>query len=222
MAGPGFSTSRIMILAAVAGMIAGGIAVYVRGGLEGNGGPQTVASAPAADACAAKAATAQAVAAAATGEVAAMLPADPPQSLTDLAFNDPTGKPITLADLGGRTVLMNLWATWCAPCREEMPALDALQRQAGSGQFEVVAVNVDTGDDVKPRRFLSETGIKTLGYYRDSSLGLFNELKRRGLALGLPVTLLIDQEGCLLAHMNGPAEWASADAMRLVERATQP
>jgi len=227
MAGTGFPISRIVVLAAVAGMIAGGLAVYVRGGLEGNAAPDTVTASATPDdaasrACAAKADKARAVAGAATGEVAAMLPADPPQSLATLGFNDPSGKPVTLADFAGRTVLLNLWATWCAPCREEMPALDELQRQAGAGDFEVVAVNVDTGDDEKPKRFLSETNIQSLAYYRDSSLALFNELKKRSLALGLPVTLLVDAEGCLLANMNGPAEWASPDALRLVDLAKAP
>src|SRR5690606_40778397 len=108
---------------------------------------------------------------------------------------------------------------WCAPCREEMPALNQLQKERGGAGFEVVAVNVDTGDDEKPKRFLEETKVDALGYYRDSTLGLFNELKRRGLAFGLPVTLLVDEEGCLLANMNGPAEWASPDAKRLIEAA---
>jgi thiol-disulfide isomerase/thioredoxin len=226
MAGLNFPTARLIAIAAVAGVIAGGIAVYVSGGLEGNGaaGPAAVAAAPQADeagvkACAAKTEKAKAVAEAATGEVAAMLPADPPRSLGDLAFNDPSGKPMTVASLSGKTLLINLWATWCAPCRAEMPALDALQWQAGSDGFEVVAVNVDTGDDVKPKKFLEETKIQHLGYYRDNTLALFNDLKKRGLALGLPVTLLVDADGCLLANMNGPAEWAGADARRLIEAA---
>lgn len=78
-----------------------------------------------------------------------------------------------------------------------MPALDALQKEKGGADFEVVAINVDTGDDTKPRKFLAETDVQSLAYYRDSSLDLFNDLKTRGLALGLPVTLLIDKEGCL-------------------------
>jgi thiol-disulfide isomerase/thioredoxin len=217
-----FPALRLILLAAVAGALAGAVAVYVTSRPEGNNGQQ----APAASvretdvaACAAKADAAKRIAAAATGEVAAMLPADPPQSLKSLAFNDPGGKPMTLADRAGRTVLLNLWATWCFPCREEMPALDALQKEMGGDGFEVIAVNVDAGDDVKPKKFLSETGIEALGYYRDNTLGLFNELKKRGLALGLPVTLLIDAEGCLLAHMNGPAHWSGADAKRLIAAA---
>ena len=136
---------------------------------------------------------------------------------------DPLGQaaPFTDADLAdGRVKIVNFWASWCAPCRAEMPELDALQKEMGGDRFEVVAVNVDTGDDVKPKKFLEETGVKTLGFYRDNTLDLFNDLKKRGLALGLPVTLLIDGEGCLLAHMNGPAAWASEDAKALIKAAT--
>ena len=129
---------------------------------------------------------------------------------------------MTLADHAGKTVLLNLWATWCAPCRAEMPALDALQKEKGGNAFEVVAVNVDAGDDTKPRKFLKEIGVETLGFYRDPTIALFNEAKTRGLALGLPVTMLIDGDGCLVAHMNGPAEWSSPDAKRLVEAALAP
>jgi thiol-disulfide isomerase/thioredoxin len=121
-----------------------------------------------------------------------------------------------MAGLSGKTVLLNLWATWCAPCRHEMPALNQLQAEEGGADFEVVAINVDTGSDEKPKRFLEETQVDALGYYRDATMGVFNELKRRGLALGLPVTVLIDGDGCMLAHMNGPAEWASADAKALI------
>ena len=138
------------------------------------------------------------------------MPADPPQSLQSLAFNGPDGKPMTLADRAGKTLLVNLWATWCAPCRAEMPALDALQQAKGGADFEVVAINVDTGDDAKPKKFLADTGVKTLAYYRDASMGAFNMLKERALALGLPVTLLVDPQGCLVAAMNGPGELVRA------------
>lgn len=218
-----FPAARTIVLAAVAGVVAGAAAVYVTGGFEGNKVvPERVAEAelsPEDRLCAAKAETAKAVAAAAVGQVAAMLPADPPRQLKDLAFNTPDGKPTTLAGHAGKTVLMNLWATWCAPCRAEMPALDALQKEKGSDTFEVVAVNVDTGDDTRPKAFLSETGVHSLAYYRENTLALFETLKKDGLALGLPVTLLIDKEGCLLASMNGPAEWASDDAKRLIDKA---
>jgi thiol-disulfide isomerase/thioredoxin len=210
--------SRLIAGAIVAGMIAGALGVYVIGSPAGNNAaaPAVVDQASVA-ACEAKQALAKATGEAATGEVAAMMAASPPQALGDLAFNAPDGTPMTVAALSGKTLLINLWATWCAPCREEMPALNELQKQRGGDDFEVIAVNVDTGDDEKPKRFLADTRVDALGYYRDNTLGLFNELKRRGLAFGLPVTLLVDRDGCLLANMNGPAEWASADALRLVD-----
>jgi thiol-disulfide isomerase/thioredoxin len=206
--------TRLIALAAVAGVLAGGVAVYVTGGHPGN-----MAGDAGADTCPAKAEAAKLIAAGANGDVAAMLAADPPQSLQSLAFNGPDGKPMTLADRAGKTLLVNLWATWCAPCRAEMPALDALQRAKGGAGFEVVAINVDTGDDAKPRKFLADTGVKTLAYYRDASMGAFNMLKEKALALGLPVTLLVDPQGCLVAAMNGPADWAGPDAGRLVDAA---
>ncbi len=217
-------TGRLIALAIVGGMTAGALGVYLLGAPSGNNAREPLAVAAAGDpagerACAAKAAKAQAVGEAARGEVAAMMGASPPVSLAGLAFNAPDGTPMTVADLSGKTLLINLWATWCAPCRHEMPALNQLQEEMGSDAFEVVAVNVDTGGDEKPKAFLAETGVDALGYYRDSTLALFNDLKRRGLAFGLPVTLLVDGDGCLLANMNGPAEWASPDAKRLIEAA---
>lgn len=212
---------KLIAAAAVAGVLAGAVAVYVSGPRSGN--PTDSAGEAVVDAgdnkCAEKVVTAKTVGAAAQGEVAAMLPADPPQSLKTLAFNGPDGQPMTLGDRAGKTVLLNLWATWCAPCRAEMPALDELQETAGSDEFEVIAVNVDTGDDTKPKKFLEETNVKSLGYYRDATLELFDELKARGLAVGLPVTLLIDRQGCLLASMNGPANWSSPDARKLLDAA---
>lgn len=208
---------RLLAAAAVAGAVAGAVAVYVSGTHSGNNQPSATAAAD--TVCAAKASKAKALAAAAVGDVAAMLPADPPQSLAGLSFDGPDGKAMTLADRSGKTLLVNIWASWCVPCRAEMPELDALQKTMGSDRFEVVAVNVDTGDDAKPKKFLAETGIEALAAYRDATMGVFNDLKKRSLALGLPVTLLVDPQGCLLANMNGPAEWGGADAAKLVEAA---
>lgn len=222
----GFPGLRPVIFAAVAGLAAGAVAVYVTGGPSGNipAGGQAGLTRPSgteADiaACSAKTERANGLAASAVGQVAAMLPANPPQSLASLELNDPNGQKTTLGAMSGKVLLVNLWATWCAPCRAEMPALDALQQEMGGAQFEVVAVNVDTGDDTKPKKFLAETGIQNLAYYRENTLAFFNALKKRGLALGLPVTLLVDRDGCLLANMNGPAEWAGDDAKALVRAA---
>ena len=212
-----FPVYRVVAAALVAGALAGGLGLYVMGSPSGNN--LAVAAGDDGGQCSVDPAMLAAVNGAIKGEVAAMLPADPPQQLSSLTFNGPDGKAMTLGDLSGKTLLVNLWATWCAPCRAEMPALDALQAEMGSDRFEVVAINVDTGGDEKPQKFLDEIGIKALGYYRDNTIGVFNELKRRSLALGLPVTLLIDEKGCLIANMNGPAEWASADAKALIDAA---
>lgn len=216
--GSRFPVVWVVAAALVAGALAGGLGLYVMGGPSGN----NLASAPGGEGetCTVAEVTRTAVDEAIGGEVAAMLLADPPQDLSALSFNGPDGQPMTLADLGGKTLLVNLWATWCAPCRAEMPALDALQAELGGEDFEVVAINVDTGDDEKPHKFLDEIGIASLAYYRDDTIGVFNDLKRRSLALGLPVTLLVDENSCLIANMNGPAEWASEDAKRLVRAAT--
>lgn len=155
----------------------------------------------------------------AKGQVAAMVAAQQPLSLQSVAFKGPDGQPLSMQNFAGKTVLLNLWATWCVPCREEMPALNALQKAEGSDKFEVVAVNIDTGDDEKPKAFRSETGIDTLGYYRDNTMGVFNALKKQGLAFGLPVTLLVNPKGCLVSAMNGPAAWDSDDAKGLIKAA---
>jgi thiol-disulfide isomerase/thioredoxin len=148
-----------------------------------------------------------------------MVAAGEPRRLSTVAFKDAEGKPMTLTNFAGKTVLFNLWATWCVPCREEMPALNALEKEMGSERFQVVPVNIDTGDDEKPKAFLSETGVDALQLYRDNTIDVFNSLKKEGLAFGLPVTLLIDGKGCLISAMNGPAAWDSEEAKALIRGA---
>jgi thiol-disulfide isomerase/thioredoxin len=153
---------------------------------------------------------------AAVGEVAAFQAFQTPRQLPELRFHDHAGKPMNLAQMHGKTVLLNLWATWCAPCRKEMPALDALQADLGGPRFEVVAINIDTRNLDKPRAWLAENEIKRLAYYADPEAKVFQELKRAGQAVGMPTTLLIDAKGCQLGVLHGPAEWHSADARRLI------
>jgi thiol-disulfide isomerase/thioredoxin len=116
-------------------------------------------------------------------------------------------------------VLLNLWATWCVPCRKEMPALAALQQKLGGPGFEVVAVNIDTRNLDKPKAWLKEAGVTGLTYYADASARVFQELKSIGKAVGMPTSLLIDANGCEIAYLAGPAEWASDDALKLVQAA---
>jgi thiol-disulfide isomerase/thioredoxin len=171
---------------------------------------------PADAACTGAVNTAKRIAPLVRGEVAALALAQTPFRVPDLAFKDAKGRDLRLADWRGRTVLLNLWATWCVPCRREMPALDALQALLGGADFEVVAVNIDTRDPQKPLAFLKEVAIAHLAYYSDQSARAFEELKTAGKAFGMPTTVIIDPSGCEIGTMAGPAEWASDDGVRLV------
>jgi thiol-disulfide isomerase/thioredoxin len=153
----------------------------------------------------------------AIGEVAGLIPAEAPADLADLAFQTVDGTATTLGAYAGKAVLLNLWATWCAPCREEMPALSRLQAARGGDRFAVVTVNIDTGDPAKPATFLAEEAITNLPDHRDPKMAIFNTLKSRSLAFGMPTTLLVDAAGCQVAAMHGPAEWDSPDALAVVD-----
>jgi thiol-disulfide isomerase/thioredoxin len=174
---------------------------------------------PADAACGSALAKARAIAPFAHGEVAAVQVASEPRAMPQLTFTDATGASKSLADWHGRTVLLNLWATWCVPCRREMPALQALEQKLGGQNFEVVAVNIDTRDPQKPKAWLHDVGVDHLAYYADPSAKVFQDLKLIGKAFGMPTTLLIDPNGCEIATLAGPAEWASDDALKLVEQA---
>ena len=208
----GLPSVKLIAIAAVAGVVAGAAAVYVKETGIGNGVSDTASAE-----CPLTKERAANLSPLMKGQVAAMVAANQPKKLETVAFNGPDGKPMTLDHFAGKTVLLNLWATWCVPCREEMPALNVLEKEMGSDKFQVVPVNIDTGDDEKPKKFLADVGVTSLAFYRDNSLELFNELKTRGLALGLPVTLLIDDKGCLISAMNGPAAWDSDDAKALIK-----
>ena len=201
--------SRAIIAAAAVAAVVTGAAIYGIGAMQRNVDP----------ACTPSAELAKRLAPLARGEVAAINIATEPQKLPDLTFKDASGEPRKLADFKGRTVLLNLWATWCVPCRKEMPALDALQTKLGDDKFQVVAVNIDTRTLEKPKAWLDEIGIKGLGYFADPSAKVFQDLKAIGKALGMPTTLLVDPQGCELGVLAGPAEWASDDAIKLIETA---
>ncbi len=171
----------------------------------------------AADACAAPSiALAAKLAPLARGELAALTIASEPGRAQPLTFEREDGGKLTLADFRGRAVLLNLWATWCVPCRAEMPALDRLQAAAGDKAFEVVAVNVDTARLERRRAFLDRVGVKALARYADPSGAAFETLRRDGKALGLPVTMLIDKDGCEIGAAEGAVNWDSAEAHALI------
>jgi thiol-disulfide isomerase/thioredoxin len=153
----------------------------------------------------------------AKGELAALTIARDPRQPEQFAFEREGGGKLTLADFRGRAVLLNLWATWCAPCRAEMPTLDRLQAASGDKSFEVVAVNVDTARLERRAAFLDSVGAKTLVRYSDPSGDAFETMRKDGRALGLPVTLVIDKDGCEVGAVEGGAKWDSAEAKDLVE-----
>ncbi len=200
--------------AVLAGVLIGFVVIYGIGGLKRGGGGDS--------ACTGAVDLAKKLAPLAHGAVAALTMATAPLRLPDLSFEDADGKPKKLSDWRGRTVLVNLWATWCVPCRKEMPALDALQTRLGGKDFEVVAVNIDTRDPDKPRNFLKEANLTRLGYFNDQKAKVFQDLKHIGRALGMPTSVLVDGQGCEIATIAGPAEWASDDAVKLIKAAVQP
>ena len=197
----------MLALAAVVAAVAG---IYGIGHLRSN---------PADAACRSAVETATRIAPLAHGEVAALAVAHTPFHVPPLAFKDAQGHDRTLSEWQGRTVLLNLWATWCVPCRREMPALDALQAKLGGPKFQVVAVNIDTRDPEKPLAFLKQVGVTHLPYFSDESAQVFEDLKTAGKAFGMPTTLIVDPKGCEIGTMAGPAEWASDDGVKLVSAA---
>jgi thiol-disulfide isomerase/thioredoxin len=153
------------------------------------------------------------------GEVAAATSPRKAGRLIDLQFLDGDGKPTSLAGLTGKVLLINVWATWCVPCREEMPTLDRLQAKLGSDDFRVVAINVDTTRLERARSFFGEIGVKSLEFYSDPKADVFYRLKTAGKVVGLPTTVLIGRDGCEIATLAGPADWASGDALDLIRAA---
>ena len=173
-------------------------------------------------ACRAAVDTAQRIAPLAHGEVAALTMATTPLQLPDLAFEDADGRAKKLSDWRGKIVLVNLWATWCVPCRKEMPALEGLQAKLSGPNFEVVAINIDTRDSEKPKNFLKDANLTRLGYFNDKNAKVFQDLKAIGRALGMPTSVLVDGRGCEIATIAGPAEWDSDDAVKLIKAAVNP
>jgi thiol-disulfide isomerase/thioredoxin len=205
----------VILLGGAAGVLAGMSLLYGINKLKGNApspGPMAAACQPALE-------TAKRVAPHARGEVAAVNVATKPLQVPTMSFRDVGGQDRSMTDFRGRTVLLNLWATWCVPCRKEMPALEALQAKLGGENFEVVAINIDTRDPDKPKNWLKDVGITKLGYYADPTAKVFQDLKEVGKAFGMPTTLLVDPQGCEIAALAGPAEWASEDAVKLVQAA---
>lgn len=138
---------------------------------------------------------------------------DAPLAVPDLAFQDRDGLPLTLADFRGKTVLLNIWATWCIPCREEMPALDRLQAGLGGDAFQVVALSIDRGGTQAVQRFYAETGVTHLGIFTGSAGRILHDL----VIVGLPLTLLVDAEGREIARAIGPIDWDDPEIIEFIQ-----
>ena len=149
-----------------------------------------------------------------TGAMATLVLRPKPIDLPEFSFEAESGTK-TLQDFAGKVVLLNIWATWCVPCREEMPALDKLEAKLGGKDFAVVAVNIDKGGAEKAASFLKETGVARLPLYTDPTGKLFATLK----AVGMPTTLILDRKGREIARLVGPADWASPEALAVIEAA---
>jgi thiol-disulfide isomerase/thioredoxin len=135
-----------------------------------------------------------------------------PEALPDVAFEDGAGASRTLAEYSGKVLLLNLWATWCVPCRKEMPTLDRLQAKIGGAEFEVVALSVDRAGSEAVKKFFQEIGIENLAVNIDPSSKVLRTLG----AFGLPTTLLIDRQGREIGRLVGPAEWDTAEMVALI------
>ncbi|MER9252204.1 TlpA family protein disulfide reductase [Mesorhizobium sp. M0598] len=135
-----------------------------------------------------------------------------PVPVPEISFQDADGQPKTLADFHGKVLLLNIWATWCAPCRKEMPTLDRLQAKLGGPDFEVIALSMDRGGPDIVKKFFAEIGVEHLALNIDTTGKAMFTLG----ALGLPMTLLIDREGKEIGRLIGPGEWDSPEMMAFI------
>ena len=147
--------------------------------------------------------------------MAAFVKKTTPEPLPDITFQDASGKDVTLSSFKGKTVLLNLWATWCEPCREEMPALNRLQQALGSDKFEVVVLSLDRRGSTLRANFSTRSKAHDVKLYTDVTT-------KQGLALklvGMPTTILINKDGLEVGRLAGPAKWDSQEAKKLIEAA---
>lgn len=150
-----------------------------------------------------------------TGTMGTFVIRKTPRDFPNVKFKDGSGKELSLEDWRGKVVLINLWATWCAPCRHEMPGLDRLQGGMGGDNFEVLAISIDRKGAKVAQDFLDEIKTQYLKLYIDKTAKISRESK----AFGLPVSILINREGKEIGRLIGPAEWDSNHAKALITAA---
>jgi thiol-disulfide isomerase/thioredoxin len=198
----------VLVVAALSALVALALTLWL-----GNGG------APRATECPVQADRAAKIDAAAVGQLAALNGTGQGRGYADMAFTHAEGKPLTIADFAGKTLLVNFWASWCVPCRAEMPELDEIAAAYNGERFLVLPINLDIGDagQEKAKAFLAEGGFQHLPLYADPTFKVFDRLKTEAVAIGLPATLLLDEKGCELGVLQGPATWASQDGHNVIE-----
>ncbi|MDK3016958.1 TlpA family protein disulfide reductase [Pseudodonghicola flavimaris] len=136
-----------------------------------------------------------------------------PKPVSDLAFQKPDGAgTATLAEYRGKYLLVNFWATWCAPCRKEMPMLNALQEEFGGEGFQVVTIATGRNSPAGIKKFFDEIGVTDLPRYQDPKQALARDMG----VLGLPVTLIVDPEGREIGRLMGDADWTSESAKAII------
>ena len=206
---PRFTIARLGLAALVIAGLAIAITYFVS-----NAGP-----AGAILPCAPQVAQAKTIDSAASGQLAALNGTGTGRGYADLSFTDASGKAVKLSDFAGKTLLVNFWASWCIPCRAEMPALDKVAAQYNDASFEVLPINLDTGSDGldKAKKFMTDGGFKNLPLYADSTFAAFKRLQTTAVAAGLPTTLLLDKKGCELGVLQGPAVWDSPDGDAVIK-----
>jgi|TARA_R110000796_G_scaffold155849_1_gene272410 thiol-disulfide isomerase/thioredoxin len=136
-----------------------------------------------------------------------------PKPVPAIAFNDASGNPLTLDDFKGKYVLLNVWATWCPPCRKELPDLQGLQQELGGDQFLVVALSTDAGRLANVRGLYQELGLDETQIFIDET----GSATRKLGIFAMPTTLLIDPQGQEIGRKPGPADWDSAEALAFFE-----
>jgi len=148
------------------------------------------------------------------GDMAKLVIHDAPRPRIEEAYRDQYGNKVTLADHAGKVVLLNIWATWCPPCRAEMPSLDRLAGDLAGPDFEVVALSTDRGGAERVAEFYKQIQVYKLDVMMDRS----GDVSRRAGVLGLPATLILDRQGREIGRLMGDADWDSPEARSLIRR----
>jgi thiol-disulfide isomerase/thioredoxin len=205
---PRLTPIRLVSAALVIAAVAIAITFWV-----GNAGPLKASD------CLPQPAAAKTVDTAASGQLAALNGTGTGRGYSDMSFVDKDGKPVKLSDFAGKALLVNFWASWCIPCRAEMPALDKVAAQYNDDKFMVLPINLDLGAGGldKAKAFIAAGGFTQLPLYADPTFEAFKKLQTSAVATGLPTTLLIDRKGCEVGVLQGPAVWDSPDGDAVIK-----